>query len=203
MRAADNATDPLRWIVSGGIGSGKSTVLRILEHLGATVIEADRIGHEVLEPGGSAHDEVATRWPDVVVDGRIDRRRLAAVVFTDGDQLDELEAITHPAISAEIARRVSAAGDADVVLELPVLGDLAGPGWIRVVVDAPTQLRMARAAARGLAVADIERRMGSQPERGRWLEAADIVVDNSGTVAELRATVEQLWREHKGVAAGA
>ena len=116
MRPEGNSETPLRVIVSGGIGSGKTTVLRLLERLGAVVVEADRIGHEVLEPGGASYDAVATRWPSVVVEGRIERSLLAAIVFSDLEQLALLESLTHPAIRDEIAIRVAAAWDRDVAL---------------------------------------------------------------------------------------
>ena len=122
-------------VVAGGLGSGKSTVAAMLAAKGATTIEADRIGHEVLEPGGPAFVAVAERWPVVVVDGAIDRQRLAAIVFSDLEQLQELESITHPAIGAEIARRAHAAAGSPVVVELPVPAIVA-PDWTWIVVVA-------------------------------------------------------------------
>jgi dephospho-CoA kinase len=180
-------------IVTGGIGSGKSVVLRVLRELGAVVIEADRIGREILEPGGAAYAAVVTRWPDVVVDGVIDRGRLAAIVFSDPDQLDELEAISHPLIAAEIAARVATVGDRDVVLELPIMSGLAGPGWYRIVIDAPRVTRLRRATERGMDARDVTRRMETQPSRREWLAAADAVIENRGSIAELEDRVCELW----------
>jgi dephospho-CoA kinase len=180
-------------IVTGGIGSGKSVVLRVLRELGAVVIEADRIGREILEPGGAAYSAVVTRWPDVVVDGVIDRGRLAAIVFSDPDQLDELEAISHPLIAAEIAARVATVGDRDVVLELPIMSGLAGPGWYRIVIDAPRVTRLRRATERGMDARDVTRRMETQPSRREWLAAADAVIENRGSIAELEDRVCELW----------
>jgi len=194
---------PLRVIVSGGIGSGKSTVLRVFGELGAVVIEADRIGHEILEPGGSAYADVAETWPEVVIEGRIDRSRLAAIAFSDPEQLEALEAISHPLIATAIAERVAELEDRDVVLELPLTGNLAGPGWFRVVVDAPSRLRMERAIARGMDSVDVARRMDSQAEGGEWLEIADAVIDNRGSVADLQQQVRDLWvRLHETGAPG-
>lgn len=197
MRPNGNTRDRLRLIVSGGIGSGKSTVLRVLERLGAVVIEADRIGHEVLEPGGDAHESVAARWPAAVVEGRIDRQLLAAVVFSDGEQLALLESMTHPAIRDEIAVRVARAWDSDIALELPLHSELAGPGWTRLVVDAPTALRVNRSVARGMAEEDVARRLALQPDRDQWLAGADHVVANTGTLADLEAAVEEMWHSMK------
>jgi len=198
VAAVDNETRPVRVIVSGGIGSGKSTVLGVLAGLGAVVIEADQIGRDVLEPDGAAFSQVAARWPQVIVGGRVDRSRLAAIVFSDPEQLRALEAISHPLIAAEIESRVAAAGNRDVVLELPLSSALAGPGWFRVVVDAPRQVRLDRAVGRGMDVADVVERMDAQPERDELLSGADTVIDNSGSVAELEARVRELWSALKG-----
>ncbi len=197
MRLEGNKQPPLRVIVSGGIGSGKTAVLRILKRQGAVVIEADRIGHEVLEPGGAAHDAVAALWPSAMVDGRVDRASLAAIVFTDGEQLALLESITHPAIRDEIAARVVAVGEHDVVLELPFRSELAGPGWTRLIVDAPTELRIRRSVARGMAEADAANRLAVQPQREEWLVGAEHVIVNTGTLADLEQAVRNVWRELK------
>ena len=186
---------PLRLIVGGGIGSGKSTVLRMLQKLGSLVIEADRIGHQVLEPDGAAYADVAARWPDVVEDGRINRRLLANIVFSDGEQLAALEALTHPHIGREILRRTQAAAERDVAVELPLGSDLLGPGWIRVVVTAPESLRMQRAAARGADMADTARRMESQLSDAEWEVRADYVLRNTGELADLEDAVVALWRQ--------
>ncbi len=180
-------------LLGGGIGSGKSAVAALLRELGATVIDADAAGHEVLEPGGEAFARVAARWPEVVRDGRIDRAALGGVVFADPTQLAALEAITHPAIAARIAAAVAAAGTDVVVVEMPVLARLVGQGWPRVVVDAPDEARVARAVARGMDEDDVQRRMAAQPSREDWLAAADYVVDNSGMREDLRGEVERLW----------
>lgn len=197
MRLDGNNETPLRVVVSGGIGSGKTTVLQKLEDLGAVIIEADRIGHDLLEPGGSSYQAVVERWPSVVVAGRIERRLLAAIVFSDPDQLALLESLTHPAIRNEIANRVDAAGDSDVALELPLSSDLTGSGWTRIVVDAPASLRVRRAVARGMSEEDATNRLAVQPDRTRWLEGADLVVENTGSIKDLEANVEALWQRLK------
>jgi dephospho-CoA kinase len=179
--------------VSGGIGSGKTSVTRLLAERGALVIEADQIGHDVLEPGGAAFDQVAGRWPETVVDGRIERWRLAAIVFSDREQLAELEAITHPLIGAEIAKRVVGAGNRDVVVELPLAQERADDDWTSVVVDAPREIRAVRAVGRGMDRADVARRLAAQPGRDSWLSHADYVIDNRGSFADLAAQVDELW----------
>lgn len=192
MRAEGNASLPLRLVVSGGIGSGKSTVLRVLEDLGVDVIEADRVGHSVLEPGGGAFESVVSTWPEVVQAGRIDRGMLATIVFEDIGQLRTLESITHPQIAAEIQRQVDGLGFRDIAVELPLASDLLGDGWIRVVVDAPVETRRQRAAGRGFSDLDVSRRMSAQPTRHQWLTGADVVLDNSGSISDLESRVAAL-----------
>ncbi len=179
--------------LGGGIGSGKSTVAALLRSRGALVIDADELGHQVLAPDGEAYAAVAARWPEVVDGGVIDRAALGAVVFADPDQLRQLEALTHPAIAARIAAAVGGTTAGVVVVELPVLRDLTGGGWPRVVVDAPDEVRVARAVRRGLDEASVRRRMAVQPSRTEWLAVADHVVDNSGDLDHLAEQVAQLW----------
>lgn len=144
----------------------------------------------MLEPDGAAYAAVTQRWPSVVVDGRIDRSRLAAIVFVDTDQLAELEAMTHPAIIETIRERV-ASDPGPVVVEAPVQL-LLGDGWHRIYVDADEELRVARAVGRGDEEADVRRRVAAQADRMEWLDWADEVIDNNGTLEALRNQVEEL-----------
>ena len=189
----------VRIVLSGGIGSGKTSAANVFAARGIPVIHADSIGHEVLEPEGEAFHSVAAWWPEAVVDGRIDRQKLAAIVFHDPQALDQLESMTHPPIAARILNLVAAEGDAElVVVELPLLLPLLGEGWTRVVVDAPVDLRMQRLKDRGMEEADIEARMAAQPSREEWREAADHVIDNRGTPEQLEAEVDKLLKELRG-----
>jgi dephospho-CoA kinase len=183
---------PARIVVAGGLGSGKSTVAALLAEKGATIIEADRIGHEVLEPGGPAFAAVAQRWPAVVVDGAIDRRRLATIVFADHEQLAELEAITHPAIHTEITRRARDAAESPVVVELPVAG-IVGPEWTWIAVIAEPAVRVERAVERGMDEEDVRRRIAAQLSNEEWCERASHVIVNDGSLEALRDEVESVW----------
>ncbi len=165
-------------------------VARLFAEHGFAIISADEVGHRVLEPGGAAHASVAARWPSVVVDGRIDRSLLAAIVFSDAAQLEELEEMTHAAIIETILDELEAV-EAPVVLEVPVLLPL-GDGWTKVFVDAAEELRIDRAVARGDDEGDARRRAAAQAERATWLEWADDVIRNEGSVEDLRAQVEAL-----------
>jgi dephospho-CoA kinase len=168
----------------GGIGSGKSTVRTLLANRGIRTIDADAIGHAVLT--ADALDAVAERWPEVVLEGQIDRQALAGIVFDDPDELSDLETITHPLIFGRIRSELEGFDDV-AVIEMPLLD--AEPGWPRIVVDALDEVRVERAVGRGMERSDVERRLASQPSRGEWLAAADLVVPNHGTLEELEETV--------------
>jgi dephospho-CoA kinase len=114
-------------------------------------------------------------------------------VFTDLDQLRELEAITHPAIGCTIETCAAGAGDLPVVVELPLLRRMLGDGWIWVVVDAADELRLERAVARGGDADDVRRRMAAQPTRAEWLADADHVITNDGDLESLAGQVQALW----------
>ena len=176
-----------RWLLSGGIGSGKSEVRRILHDLGVHTIDADTVGHRVLE--GPALAPVAERWPEVIEDGTIDRAALARIVFSDLAELRELETITHPLIFGRIEAELESIEEVAVV-EAPLLE--AFPDWPRIIVDLPDELRFRRMAARGMDGDDMNRRMASQPSRGEWLAAADLVVPNGGSLGDLKECIRKV-----------
>lgn len=185
------------WVVTGGIGSGKSTILGALGALGAVTVDADRIGHEVLEPGGAAHEAVAHRWPSVVDDGRIDRRRLGAIVFADPDELRALEAVSHPAIAAGIATRVADAGSHDVVaIEVSVPTDIVRVGWLRTIVaDLDTTERRRRTVERGMEPDEVDRRLAAQPDREAWRRRGRWIVSTAGTRETVVERTGRLWHD--------
>jgi len=158
------------------------------------VIDADEVGHQVLEAGGAAYDQVAETWPSAVVDGVIDRRRLADIVFRDPADLERLEGFTHTAIRQRIAGMIQVSTEQVVVVQVPLLTDFMGAGWLRVVVDAEPDARSERLDKRGMDLDDATRRMAAQPQRTEWLAAADHVLDNSGDWDQLVANVDDLYR---------
>lgn len=162
------------------------------------MIQADRVGHSVLAPEGEAFDEVAELWPEVVVDGEIDRRALGRIVFSDPTRLEQLEAVTHPAIARRIEQLVASSAADVVLVELPVPNDLLGPGWTRIVVDAPDDVRRARLLERGMTDDEISERMASQPSRREWIDLADHVLDNGDNREALRRRTEVLLAELTG-----
>jgi dephospho-CoA kinase len=193
--------------LTGGIGAGKSTVAALLVDHGAQLVDADRVAREVVAPGGPAYQPLVDRFGTGIVDagGLIDRPQLAALVFGHPEALADLNAITHPAIGAEmIARRDRFAGtDEIVVMDIPLLKpihremlDLAAV----VVVDTPTELALERLVTlRGMARSDAEARIGSQIDRATRLDGADLVVDNAGDHAHLQAEVDRVWAAVTGL----
>src|SRR4051812_183651 len=176
--------------LTGGIGAGKTTVARMLEAKGAAVVDVDRLGHVVLEPGGKAHGAVLDAF------GTVDRGELGAVVFANPAALARLTAISHPAINAELIE-VVAGIDRDVtVLDMAILaeGNL-GRGVYEVVitVEAPIELRVARATARGMNEADVRRRIAAQASEADRRTVAQHVLVNDGTQTQLAAQVEECW----------
>jgi dephospho-CoA kinase len=190
--------------LTGGIGAGKSAVAARMAARGAVVIDVDAIGREVLGPGGAAAASVIERFGERVVDadGRIDRARLAKVVFSDREALAALEDISHPAINAEIDRRLDAVGDdALVVLDMAILvgsrlgRDLpSGRGYDTVVVvDAPEAIRVDRLVGiRGMPEADARARIAAQPRDADRHAVADHIVVNDGDLDALDAAVDAL-----------
>lgn len=181
-------TEPPRWVLSGGLASGKSKVREFLERLGVLTIDADSIGHSVLLPEGPAYLAVVERWPHVVREGEIHRQSLAAIVFNDPAELAVLERITHPHIFDRIKARVREVESA-VVVEVPLLSHGLGDDWRRMVVDCHEDARLRRAIGRGMSEADAASRFAAQPSRQEWLSNADLVIPNHGPIEELQRTV--------------
>ena len=181
-----------RVVVAGGIGSGKSTVIGVLGELGWSILSADQVGHDVLmEP--EVIDAVAARWPAAVFNRVVSRSKLAGIVFGDKSELNALEEITHPLIVGRIDRWVEGSSG-PVALEVSVL-KVVRPGWGPVViVHAPFGLRRQRALERGMTAEDVKARMAAQPSDEELLAAADIVIDNQGTVDDLIAAVHRIDR---------
>ncbi|HUP73804.1 MAG TPA: dephospho-CoA kinase [Acidimicrobiales bacterium] len=185
--------------LTGGIGSGKSTVAAMLGALGAFVVDCDGLGRQVIEPHGRAYARVVERFGPGIVreDGQIDRGALAAIVFRDEDQLAALNAISHPAIDAEIAERIAdAPTDQLVVLDMAVLVETdlgAGQYDTVVVVETPLEVRLARLAQRGMTEDDARARIASQATDDQRRAVADYVIDNGGDIDDLRDEVATLW----------
>ena len=186
--------------LTGGIGSGKSTVAAMLADRGAVIVDADAIARELVEPGGEALAELVTEFgPRILAaDGSLSRGELAALAFSDPRATERLNAIMHPLIRAEAERRIGAHPDAPVVVyDMPLLVETGQEGLVDlvVVVDVPEDVQVDRAVRlRGLDEEDVQRRMTVQAGRATRLAAADVVIDNSGDLASTTEQVEALWQ---------
>lgn len=184
--------------LTGNIATGKSEVARMLAELGARVIDADRVAHEVMRPGGPAYDAVVKAFgPEILAgDGTIERGKLGAIVFRDPDALRRLEAAVHPATIAEVARRIGRATEPVVVVEAIKLIE-AGMhhGYDALwVVTAPRSLQIARLmAGRGLAEEEAALRVDAQPPQEEKAALADLVIVNDGDLNGLREKVKKAW----------
>ena len=188
--------------LTGGIGSGKSTVARLLDRRGAVVIDADQLAREAVARGTPGFEQVVTVFGTRVVgaDGELDRAALAAEVFADAVLRMNLEAITHPEVARRFAELVEEYRDTDriVVYVTPLLVELGlGPAFdLVVVVTASPHLRISRAASdRGISPDDVRARMKVQATDAQRAEVADVLIDNDGTLADLEPQVDRLWRE--------
>jgi dephospho-CoA kinase len=184
--------------LTGGVGSGKSTVAALLAEHGAVIIDADAIARAVVEPGTEGFAGVVETFGDAIVgaDGRLDRPALAAIVFRDDARRAELNAIVHPLVGARVAELATAAPeDAVVVYDVPLLveNDMAAGFEAVVVVEAPVALRLQRLAGRGMAEDDARERMKSQASDEQRRAVADELIVNDGSRADLAARVEEIW----------
>ncbi len=188
--------------LTGGMASGKSTVARMMEEMGAAVIDADVVAREVVEPGGPAWRELVEAFgPSILnADGHLDRRALARLAFADAASLDKLNRATHPHIIAAIRRRLAAlaaAGTAVAVIDAALLFEtgLAAEVDQVWVVTARREQQIARARLRdALEPEEVEARLASQWPIEDKVMRADVVIDNSGTLPETRRQVEAAWR---------
>lgn len=197
--------------LTGGIGTGKSTVARMLAELGAEVIDADRVGHEAYRPGSEGWKRVVAAFGREIVagDGTIDRKALGRRVLADPQALAQLNAIVHPlmeaAIRDEIQARQARAPDVPVVLEAAVLLEA---GWrplvdrVWVVTARPEQALERVCSERGLTREQAERWRARQLGEAERLAAADLVIENTGTIDELRERVKAAWEEVVGKGRG-
>lgn len=190
--------------LTGGIGSGKSTVAKMLAELGAPSFDADKVGHEIYLPGTPAYHDVIAAFGNGIVapDGTIDRKKLGPIVFADPAQLKRLESIVHPRMFERMGQMVAdmrtTGVTAPIVVEAAILIEahwqpLFNEIWL---VVAPRDKVVQRVEAeRGLKPEQTEARIKAQLSDDERRKHASLVIDNSGTIEELRAKVAALWRE--------
>lgn len=198
--------------LTGGIGSGKSTVAARFDTLGGHVIDADQVAREIVRPGEPALDDLVERFgPDILTDeGTLDRPAVAAIVFGDEAARRDLNAITHPRIRARIAAEVveharaeaHEARDRVVIVDHPLLVETGQTEDFPavVVVVAPPAIRLARLVERGVDASDARARMAAQASDEERRAAATHVIDNGGDLVSLHAQVDQVWADLRATA---
>lgn len=190
--------------LTGGIGSGKSTVARLLKARGAEIIDADVLGHEVQRPGGPAYQALVERFGKQILDseGSMDRAKLGRIVFEDSGARSDLNSIMHPEIYKRIMERVEELKDSSqvVVLDAALLvetltdrGSSIGMDALVVVAANPQDQIERVVESRALSTEDAQARISAQAPQGVKLAAADYIVDNRGSLEDLEKNVEALW----------
>ncbi|GAA3976591.1 dephospho-CoA kinase [Thermobifida alba] len=187
--------------LTGGIGSGKSSVARRLAEYGALVIDADAIAREVVEPGTEALAEIVAEFGEQVLtpEGRLDRPKLGEIVFADEARLARLNAIVHPRVGQRTQELMERAEEGTVVVyDVPLLVEngLADLYDVVVVVDVPVRTQVERVTAtRGMPEEQVRARIRAQATREQRRAVADILIDNSGSEQELDVRVAEVWEE--------
>lgn len=185
--------------LTGGIGSGKSTVSSLLAERGAVIIDADAITRELQAPGAPLLKTLAERFGEEILDssGALDRAALAAIAFSDPEALKDLNKIVHPAVAAEMDRRMNEVRHTDkvVILDIPLLAENPRKGLCGIiVVDVPEDIAVQRLVEfRGMSEDDARARMAKQASREDRLKIADQVIDNSHDLESLKTRVGHVW----------
>lgn len=193
--------------LTGGIGSGKSRVSDAFARLGVPVIDTDIIARELVAPGQPALDEIRAAFGDAVftAEGELDRRALRQRIFSQPDQRRKLEAILHPRIRAEVRRQIAALSAPWVLIVIPLLLESGQGDLVQrvLVVDAPVELQRARTTQRDrISEEEVDRILAAQLSREQRLAAADDVIVNDGSLADLQQQVEKHYHFYNRLAGG-
>ena len=193
--------------LTGSIGTGKSEAARYLAQLGAEVIDADQVGHEAYTPQSEAWHNVVGAFGKEILDsnGEVDRKKLGAIVFSDPDQLSRLNQIMHPLMARMVAQEIEGLRGQGVEVAVVEAALLFEAGWDSLVgevwvTDSSEDLVIQRLSERnGLTKEEARKRISSQMDRSERLSRADLVIDNSGDIAAMESTIDEMWeRRVKG-----
>jgi dephospho-CoA kinase len=187
--------------LTGGIGTGKSEAARILQGLGAVIINADQVGHEAYTPHSETWQEVVKAFGEVILqpNGEINRRKLGGIVFSDPEQLARLNRIMHPRMAKMVAERIKELAERGVSVVVVEAAILFEAGWDSLAdevwsTDSPEELVIQRLQARnGMSEEEARKRFGAQMTAEERRQRSDVVLDNSGEVADLERTIQSLW----------
>jgi len=185
--------------LTGGIGSGKSTIAAMFKEHGAHIIDADQISRDIVEPGMPAIDDLVEAFGGTIKaeDGSLVRAELARIAFQTPELTQQMNGIMFPRIVEETNRRfdaAEAAGEKIVIYDIPLLTEM-GTDLVQmaIVVDVPVETQVERAVARGLPEDDVRRRIAVQQSREDRLALADFVIDNSGSLEQTQEQVDRIW----------
>ena len=197
---------PFTVALTGGIACGKSEVARRFAALGADVIDADVIAHELVQKGSPALDDIVSVFGASLLDanGALDRRAMRALIFRDARAKEQLESILHPRVLAELRARAQASDGPYAMLVIPLFVETGDYGWVDrvLVIDVPREVQIARITARDRITNDLaEAMVAAQATREERLAVADDVIDNSGELSDLDAPMRVLHREYCALAA--
>ena len=185
--------------LTGGIGSGKTTVGDIFSELGAVVIDSDQLARAVLERGSKGFDLVVAKFGDAILkNGELDRSLLAALVFNDSQKRSELESITHPLIRQSFAEIISSLPSESIIInQIPLLFESKGAYRFDhiITISAPEELRTERLKSRGLGLSDIKKRMEAQASDVERESISNSIIRNDKDELHLRNQVESIWLE--------
>lgn len=183
--------------LTGGIGAGKSTVAQYFSELGAVVVDADHLARIAIERGSEGFDEVVANFgQEIISNGDIDRKALAAIIFSDPELKRKLESIIHPRVQQLFAQAVAQSDPSvPLIYEIPLLVETNAAAKFDYVitVEADEELRISRLLARGMFISDIKARLANQAPSSARTEIADVVIRNDGDDDQLLRQVENLW----------
>jgi dephospho-CoA kinase len=200
-------SNPYKVGLTGGIGSGKSLVSKMFADLGVPVIDADDIAHELIKPGSPLIDNIINILGKDIIDssGMLDRDKLRSLIFSDSESKEKLEAIMHPHVFDTINRKISEISAPYCILSIPLLVETNARDMVDtvLVVDCPVSLQIERVSRRdGVTSEDVQKIIQLQASRDSRILAADDVINNEGTIAELQQAVTALHEKYTQIADG-